>query len=150
MGSIILYSTILRQLDIATNGVVTAHNMLAMRVTKRNNLKNLRRILLAENEDISSTHMDTPGQCYNMLCTQLGKITLLGTSYPLIALLNVVELLKYWHTRIVRRPQDHLPPRQQQTQGTREDTRHRSFIKGDHTVAALPPSPTFGHQKCQQ
>ena len=71
--------------------------MLAMRLPERNILKDLRRILLAANEDTQSTHVGTPGQRYNMLCNKLGKITLLGMSYPLLAVLNVVDLLKYWH-----------------------------------------------------
>jgi len=91
------YSTWLRQLDLAMNDVVTAHKMLAMRLPERNILKDLRRILLAANEDIPSKHVETPGQRYNNLCTQFGKITLLGMSNPLLAVLNVVHLLKYWH-----------------------------------------------------
>jgi len=76
------YSTCLRQLYVSMNDVVTAHKMLAMRLPERNNLKYLRRILLLANEDIPGTHVETPGRRYNMLCNELGKITLLGIPAP--------------------------------------------------------------------
>jgi len=77
------------------NDTTTAHKMLAMRLPKRNILKDLRETLLAADKDIPSTHAATTRQRYNTLCNQLGKIKLLGMSYPLFAVLNVVDLLKY-------------------------------------------------------
>ena len=49
--------------------------------------------------DIPSTHVETTRQRYITLCNQLGKINLLGMSYSLLAILNVVDLLKYWHMK---------------------------------------------------
>ena len=51
---------------------------------------------------IGSSHEwspDTTRQRFLTLCNQLGKVNLRGMSYPLLAVLNVVELLKYWHMK---------------------------------------------------
>jgi len=78
------------------NDTTTAHKMLAMRLSERNILKALRQILLAADMDIPSTHVATTNQRYITLCNQLGTVKLLGMTYPLLAVLNVVDL-KYWH-----------------------------------------------------
>ena len=84
----------------------------------------------------------------------MGTIKLLGMSYPLLAVHNMVDLLKYWHMTydaLVRRPQDHPPTRQQRNKGAEENTRHRNFIEGDHTVATPSSSYSDCHSpKCLQ
>jgi len=79
------------------NYVATVHKILAMRLPKRNILKDLSQILLAADEDNPSTHVETTRKRYNMLCNQLCKINLLGMPYLLLAVLTVVDLLKYRH-----------------------------------------------------
>jgi len=90
------YSTWLQLLKMAMNDAATARKMLAMRLYERNILKDIRHILLAADMDKPSRHVETSKQRYNTLCNQLRSITLLGTSYPMIAVLNVVDVLKYW------------------------------------------------------
>ena len=77
----------------------TAHKMLAVEQPERNILTDLREILLAAHTDIPSSHVDTTRQRFLTLGNQLGKVNLRGMSYPLLAVLNVVELLKYWHMK---------------------------------------------------
>jgi len=91
------YSTWLKLLEMAMKGTATAREMLAMRLPDRNILKDLRQILFAADSDIPSTHVETYKQRYNTLCNKLGTISLLGMSYPILAVLNVVDVLKYWH-----------------------------------------------------
>jgi len=79
------------------NDAATAYKMLAMRLPECNILKNLRQILFATDMDIPSTHVGTSEQRYNTLCKQLCTITLFRMYYPMLAVLNVVDLLKYWH-----------------------------------------------------
>ena len=62
--ALIHYSARLRQLELALNDVATAHKVLAMRLLERNISKDLRQILLAADEDIPSTHVETPRQRY--------------------------------------------------------------------------------------
>jgi len=71
--------------------------MLAIRLPERNILKDLRRIFLALDADIPSTRVETLKQRYITLCNQLRTIPLMGMSYAPLAVLNVVDLLKYWH-----------------------------------------------------
>ena len=94
---LIHYSTQLPQLDLVINDVATAHKILAMRLPQRNILKDLRPILLAADEANQRTHVETTTQRYSTLHNQLGKIKLLGMSYPLLVVFNVVDRLKYWH-----------------------------------------------------
>jgi hypothetical protein len=77
------------------NDVSTAHKMLDMCQQERNILTDLRQILLAADMDIPSSHVDTIRQRYITLCNQLGKVNLLGMSYPLLAVLNVLDLLRH-------------------------------------------------------
>jgi len=69
----------------------TAHKMLSMRLPERNILKDQRQILLAANMDIPSRHVQTSKQRYNTLCNKLGTLTLLRMSYPMLAVLNVLD-----------------------------------------------------------
>jgi len=64
---------------------------------ERNILNDLRPILLAADMDIPSSVVETTRQRYITLCIQLGKFNLLRMCNPLPAVLNVVDLLKYWH-----------------------------------------------------
>jgi len=64
---------------------------------ERNILKDLRHILLAAHMHIPSRHVEISEKRYNTLCNQLGTITLLRMFYPMLAVLNVVDVLKYWH-----------------------------------------------------
>jgi len=89
----------LHELEVAMNDSPTAHKMLAMEKPERNILTDLREILLAADTDIPSSHVDTTKQRFLTLCNQLGKVNLLGMSYPLLAVLKFVELLKYWHMK---------------------------------------------------
>jgi len=77
----------------------SAHKMLAMCQPKGNILNYLRQILLAANVDIPRSHLETTRQRYITLCNQLVKVNLLGMSHPLLAVLKVVDLLKYWHMK---------------------------------------------------
>jgi len=81
------------------NDLPTAHKMLAMDQPERNILKDLREILLATDTTIPSTLVESSKQRFLTLCNQLSKVKLFGMSYPLLAVLNVVELLKYWHVK---------------------------------------------------
>jgi len=69
---LIHYSTWLRQLELAMGDATTAHKMLPMCVPEHNILKDLRRILLAADTDISSTCVETVKQSYITLCSHLG------------------------------------------------------------------------------
>jgi len=53
-------------------------------------------LFLAADTDIPSAHIYPTRQRFLTLCNQLCKVNLLGLSYPLLAVLNVFELLKYW------------------------------------------------------
>jgi len=77
----------------------TAHKMLAMCHPERNILKDLWQILLAADTDIPSSHVDRTRQRFLTLSNQLGKFNLFGMSYPLLAVLNFIQLLKYWHMK---------------------------------------------------
>jgi len=79
------------------NDTAAAHKMLPMRLLGRNSLKDLRQILLATDKDIPSTHVETTRQRYNAIYNQLGVVKLLGMSFRMLAVLNVVDLLKYRH-----------------------------------------------------
>jgi len=92
-------TALLHELEAAMNDRPTAQKMLAMEQPERNILTDLREILLAADTDIPSSHVDTTRQCLLMLCNQLCTVNLLGMSYPLLAVLNVVDLLKYWHMK---------------------------------------------------
>jgi hypothetical protein len=61
---------------------------------ERNILKDLRHILLAAHMHIPSRHVEISEKRYNTLCNQLGTITLLRMFYPMLAVLNVVDVLK--------------------------------------------------------
>jgi len=76
------------------NDVTTAHKMLAMCQPERHFLNDLRQVLLAVDMDIPSSHVQTTRQRYITLCNQLVKVKLLGMSYLLLGVLNVVDLLK--------------------------------------------------------
>jgi len=78
------------------NDTTTAHAMLGIRLTERNILKDLRQILLSTDKGIPSTHVATARR-YNTLSKKLCKIKLLGMSYLLFAVINLVELRKYWY-----------------------------------------------------
>ena len=73
--------------------------MVAIEQPERNNLTDLREILLAADTDIPSSHVDTIRQRFLTLCNQLDTVNILGMSYPLLEVLNVVDLLKYWHMK---------------------------------------------------
>jgi len=68
-----------------------------MWLPEQNILKELRRILLAADTDIRSTRVEKVKQRYIALCNQSGNILLIGISYPLLAVLNVLDRTKYWH-----------------------------------------------------
>jgi len=74
------------------NDVQTAHKMLDLCQQERNILTDLRQILLAADTDIPSSHVDTTRPRYITLCIQLDKVNLLRISYPMLAVLNVVNL----------------------------------------------------------
>ena len=130
VGSIDPLFNMVDQLEAAMNYPPTAHKMLAMCLPETNILKHLRRILLSADTNIPSTFGETVKERYITLCNTLGTVPLIGMSYPLLAVLNVVDLLRYWHkstTPSVRRPR---PPKQ----GADENTRRR-------TTATPPPPP---------
>jgi len=77
----------------------TAHKMLAMRQTERKFLNDLRQILLATDMDIPSSHVETIKQSFIALYNTVRTGPLIGMSYPLLGVLNVVDLLKYWHMK---------------------------------------------------
>ena len=81
------------------NDVQTAHKMLDMCQQECNILTNLRQILLAANMNIPSSHVHTTRQRYITLCIQLDKFNQLWMSYPLLAVLSVVDLLRHWHMK---------------------------------------------------
>jgi len=95
--ALIRYTEWLHELEAAMNDRPTSHKMLAMKQPERNILTDLREILLAADTDNSSSHVDTTRQSFLTLCNELGTLKLLVMSYPLLAVLNVVDLLKYWH-----------------------------------------------------
>ena len=86
--SLVSYTTWLRQLEIAMNNVTNAQKMLAMCQPERHNLPELRQIFLTADMDIPRSHVGTTRQRYITLCKQLGKVHLLGMSYPLLAYLT--------------------------------------------------------------
>ena len=96
---LIRYTAWLHDLEAAMNDRPTAHKMLAMKQPEFNILTDRREILLAADTDIHSSHVDTTRQRFLTLCNQLGTVNLLGMSYPLLAVLNFVDLLKYWHMK---------------------------------------------------
>jgi len=51
--------------------------------------------LVAADMDIPRSHLETTRQRYITLCNELDKVNLLGMSYPLLAVLNIVDFLKY-------------------------------------------------------
>jgi len=73
--------------------------MLAMEHPEPDNLTDLREILLAADSEIPSSHVDKTRQRFLTLCNYLGTVKLLGISYRLPAVLNVVDLLKYWRMK---------------------------------------------------
>jgi len=81
------------------NDVPTAHKVLDICQPERKILTDLQQILLAADMDIPSSDVDTTRQRYITLCNQLRKVNLLGMSYPLLAVLNVVDLLRHWHMK---------------------------------------------------
>jgi hypothetical protein len=96
---LIRYTPWLHELEAAMNDSPTAHKMLAIEQPERNILTDLLELLLAADTDIPSSHVDTTRQRFLTLCNQLGTVNLLGMSYPLLAVLNVDDLLKYWHMK---------------------------------------------------
>jgi len=91
---LIQYTAWLHELEAAMNDRPTAHKMQAMDQPERNILKDLREILLAADTTIPSTLVESSKQRFLTLCNQLRKVNLFGMSYPLLAVLNVVELFK--------------------------------------------------------
>ena len=81
------------------NDLPTAHKMLAMCEPERDVLKDLRQVLLAADTTIPSSHVATVNDCYIMLCNTLVTISSIGMAYPLLAAINVVDLLSYWHMK---------------------------------------------------
>jgi len=75
----------------------TAHKMLAMDQPEREVLKDLRRILQAADTTIPSTRVESSKQRFLTLCNSIGNVLLIGMSYPLLAVLNVVDLLRSRH-----------------------------------------------------
>ena len=96
---LIRYTAWLHELEAAMNYRPTAHKVLAMEQPEHNILADLREILLAADTDIPSSHVDTTRQRFVTLCNQLGTVNILGMSYPLLAVINVGDLLKYWHMK---------------------------------------------------
>ena len=92
---LIRYTAWLHELEAAVNERPTEHKILATEQPERNILSDLREILPAMDTDIPSSHVDTTRQRFLTLCNQLGSVILLGISYPLLAVLNVVEQFKY-------------------------------------------------------
>jgi len=93
------YTAWLHELETAMNDRPTAHKMLAIEHLERNILTHLPEILLAADTNIPSSHVDTTRQLFLTLCNQLGTVNLLWMSYPLLAVLNIVDLLKYSHMK---------------------------------------------------
>jgi len=81
------------------NDPPTAHKILAMCLPESVILKDLRRILLAAETTIPTTYVEMVNERYITLCNTLGTVPLKGTSYPLLAVLNVIDLLRYWHMK---------------------------------------------------
>jgi len=77
----------------------TAHKMLAICQPKRNIVNDLRQILLAADVDIKSSHVEMTKHVFITLCNTVRTDPLKGMSYPLLDVLNVVDLLKYWHMK---------------------------------------------------
>ena len=77
----------------------TAHKKLAICQPERNILNDLRQIFLAVDMDIPTSHVETTKQRFITLCNTLRTVPLIGMSYPLLAVLNVVDVLKYWHMK---------------------------------------------------
>jgi len=95
--TLIQYTTWLHGLEAAMNNRPTAHKMLAMGQPEREVLKELRRILLAADTTKSSSHVQTVQERYITLCNTISKVPLIGMVFPLLAVLNVVDLLRSWH-----------------------------------------------------
>jgi len=96
---LIQYTAWLHELEAAMNDRPTAHKMVAMDQPERNIFKDLREILLAADTTIPSTLVESTKQRFLTLCNQLSKVKLLGMTYPLLAVLKIVELLKNWHVK---------------------------------------------------
>ena len=89
----IRYSAWLHHIHLAMDNPTTAHKMLVMCQPERNILNDLRQIVLAEDMDIPNSHVDTTKQRFITLCNTVRTVPLIGMSYPLQAVLNVVDLL---------------------------------------------------------
>jgi len=89
---LIRYTAWLHELEAALNYRSTVHKMMVMEQPERNILTDLREILLAADTDIPSSHVDTTIQRSLTLCNQLSTVNILAISYPLLAVLNVVDL----------------------------------------------------------
>ena len=79
--------------------------------TREKHIEDLWQILLVANSDNPSRELVTSKQRYNTLCIQLGTISLLGMYYTILAVLNVVDVLKYWQMAYDEEDSttDHLP-----------------------------------------
>jgi len=66
---------------------------------ERDVLKNLRRILLAADTTIPSSHVETVKERSLTLCNTISTVPLIGMAYRLLAVLNFVELLRHWHMK---------------------------------------------------
>jgi len=95
--SLIYYSNWLSQIQFAMDDIATTQNMLAMRLRERNFLKDLRRYLIAAETDIPTTRVEKGKQREITLCKQCGTLPSIGMSYPLLAVLNILEILKHLH-----------------------------------------------------
>jgi len=93
----IQYTAWLHELEAAMNDRLTAHKMLAMDQPEREVLKDLRQILLAADTTIPSTRVESSKQSFLSRCNTIGSVPLIGMSYPLLDMLNVVDLLRSWH-----------------------------------------------------
>jgi len=96
---LIQYTTWLHELEAAMNDRPTAHKIVAMWQPERDVLKDLQRILLATDTTIPSSHVKTVHERYNTLCNTISTVQLIGMAYPLLEVLNVVDLLRYWHMK---------------------------------------------------
>jgi len=81
-------------------------------VFPRNVLKNLRLILLAADTTIPSTYVEMVNERDIALCNTLGTVPLIGMSYPLLAVLKLIDLLRYSHMNYDAEFSQLRPPRQ--------------------------------------